>query len=450
MAEILCVTGGLPGMLYSSLQLARRLSAAGHDLSYASFPDVREDVQNHGLRFVPLPESGYADFVRGDAQRGPLDRILSIGKRRDRAVACLGTRAFVDLLRTEGPDLLLIDGEMHEHIIAASATGVPLVLLNTFASIWRRPGLPPTHHFVRPGFGWKGTRAGMRFLWANLRLKKRRVAWSQKIRQIGCDRLSILRHLAGEVGFDFARNVDFGQWLVPFTYSCFPFLSLHALEFEFPHVPQHGVEYVGPLVLRERQGPRLSETERAEINAVLNRRRESAGNRKLMYAGFGSFFTADIAWLTRMTGALVGRPDWELIVSLGGAVKPGALGPLPDNVHAFSWVPQTDVIEHADVVITHGGINTIDESVMAGAPLLIYCGMETDMAGNAARVLHHGIGIVGDRRVDGADEVRHHIDRLLAEASFKRNVHRLRSCYVAYEEDRVAERAVEALLSRQP
>ncbi len=43
------------------------------------------------------------------------------------------------------PDLVLINGEMHEHIIAAWAAGVPLALLNSFVSIWRQPGLPPPH-----------------------------------------------------------------------------------------------------------------------------------------------------------------------------------------------------------------------------------------------------------------------------------------------------------------
>ena len=75
-------------------------------------------------------------------------------------------------------------------------------------------------------------------------------------------------------------------------------------------------------------------------------------------------------------------------------------GPLPARVHTFPWVPQVDVLRQADVAVTHGGIGTVDECVSSGVPVLVYCGWETDMAGTTARVLHHGIGLAGDRRRD--------------------------------------------------
>ena len=68
--------------------------------------------------------------------------------------------AFARSLRDQRPDLTLINGEMHEHIIAASAAGARVALLNSFVSIWRQPGVPPPHTLARPGIGWSGTRAG--------------------------------------------------------------------------------------------------------------------------------------------------------------------------------------------------------------------------------------------------------------------------------------------------
>ena len=166
-------------------------------------------------------------------------------------------------MRDLDPDLVLINGEMHEHIIAAAGTGRPIALLNTFVSIWRRPGLPPPHHLVRPGVGWRGSRLGISLLWRELRLRKRLRACSQRIRRLGCDRLSILRRLAREVGFDFRRETDAGQWLIPFTYRRLPVLSLHALEFEFPHRPPSRVHYVGPMVLESRVDRPLPAADRA-------------------------------------------------------------------------------------------------------------------------------------------------------------------------------------------
>lgn len=447
MADILCLTSGLTGILYASLELVRRLSAAGHRLTYASFPEAQETVVGHGVRFLPLAPSRYSDFLEADSERGILDRLRTVRHRREQAVVALAVDGLSGVIRTIAPQLILIDGEMHAHIIAASATGVPIVLLNSFASLWNLPGLPPTHHLVRPGVGWKGSRAGIWMLWRNLRLRKLRAALWQKWRSLGCDRLSILRELASQVGFDFQRETDFDQWPIPFTYRSLPVLSLHAREFEFPHEPREGVHYVGPMILAQRVDRALSRRDRAMLESLFERRRSSSAGRKLIYAGFGSSFSSDRGLLQRLVEAVSEREEWDLLISLGGRVGPSELGVLPANVRAFSWLPQPTVLQHADAVVTHGGINTIDESVVYGVPMLIYCGFETDMGGNTARVVHHGIGIAGDSRRDDPRTMRRHLDRLLTEAQFKDSLARLRSCYLAYAENHVAERIIDALLA---
>jgi UDP:flavonoid glycosyltransferase YjiC (YdhE family) len=447
-ARILCVTSGLTGMLYSSIELARRLAAAGHQLTYAGPADTRLLVERQGLDFLPLEPSRYDEFLESDAGTGSLNRIVNLRERLRRAVASLAVGGFTDAVRANRPDLLLIDGEMHEHIIAASQTGVPMALLNTFASIWRRPGLPPAHCPVRPGVGWKGTRPGIAMLWLALRLRKWGIASSLRARRFGCDRLSLLRHLARIYDFDLRRETDASQWLIPFTYRRLPVLSLHAFEFDFPHRPPQWVRYVGPMVLEHRVDRSTVPVEKVELDAVFDQRRDAGQEQKLIFAGFGSVFSADRVLLRRLFGIVRQRPNWNLVISLSGRVRPADLDPLPERVYAFSWVPQMDVLRHADVVVTHGGINTIDECVVCGVPMLVYCGGETDMAGNTARIVYHGIGIAGDRRRDGTEDIRRHVDRLLSEPGFANNIGRLRHRYLAYAEDRVAERAVEELLDQ--
>jgi UDP:flavonoid glycosyltransferase YjiC (YdhE family) len=143
---------------------------------------------------------------------------------------------------------------------------------------------------------------------------------------------------------------------------------------------------------------------------------------------------------------LADRPDWELVLSSSHQATPDQLGSLPERAHVFSWIPQVRVLQHADALVTHGGINTLDESVLNGVPMLVYCGGETDMAGNTARVVHHGIGIAGDRHRDRSADIGNHLDRLMNEPGFAGNISRLRRHYEAYRENRVAERVVQSLL----
>jgi UDP:flavonoid glycosyltransferase YjiC (YdhE family) len=445
-ARILCVTSGLAGMLYSSVELARRLAADGHHLVVASFASARELIEHHGFEFLELEQSRYEEFLEQDGGTNPVSRLGRIRHRRRRAAEAIGLGSFLSSAEEIRPDLMLIDGEMHEQIIVASKTGARIALLNTFCSIWRRPGLPPPHHLVRPGVGWKGSRIGIWFLWRALRLRKLGKAWGLTLRRVGCDRHSILRILAEEASFDLSRETDASQWLIPFTYRTLPVLSLHAQEFDFPHQPLPTVHYVGPMVLESRADAPMEPNERRRLEALFERHRSSNGREKLIYAGFGSSFSTDVAFLRRLAEAISERPDWNLVISLGNQADPNILGPLPERVGAFRWLPQTEALRHTDVAVTHGGINTIDECVVAGVPLLVYCGFETDMAGNTARIEHHGIGIAGDRQRDGASVIRSHLERVLRESSFKDSIERFQRAYQAYAEDRVAERVVRSLI----
>jgi UDP:flavonoid glycosyltransferase YjiC (YdhE family) len=192
----------------------------------------------------------------------------------------------------------------------------------------------------------------------------------------------------------------------------------------------------------------MRQRERAVLDGVFAWRRRSEGRHKLIYLGFGSAFSSDLDLLRRLVGAVELRPDWKLIISLSDRVAGADLGELPEGAHALPWVPQLEVLRHADGCVTHGGINTIDECVLGLVPMLVYCGFETDMAGNTARVVHHGIGIAGDRDRDGTEDLVGHLERLMSDPTVKQNLGRLRRDYVAYVEQRVAERAVESLLQR--
>ncbi len=446
MATILCVTSAVPGVLFAGVELARRLDRAGHRVAYASFAEADQTVSSNGLDFLPLAASRYESFLAEDARLSLIDRWCHLSSRRQQALDSLAVSSLVQSVRRLTPDLILIDGELHEHIIAVFGCGVPIALLNSFVSIWRQPGLPPPHHLVRPGVSWKGTGIGIWLLWQSLRLAKWRRAWTHKVRRVGCDRLSLLHLLARDSGFDFRRETDDRQWLMPFTYRRLPVLSLHALEFEFPHRPPAMVDYVGPMLLETRSDGRITDAVRAELAAIFDRLH--GGKRRLIYAGFGSFFSTDLGFLRRLLDAVAVRSDWDVVISLGGRVSPSDLGPLPEHVHAFDWLPQLEVLRHADVAVTHGGINTIDECVLFGVPMVVYCGFETDMAGNTSRIVHHKIGIAGDQHQDSPRVIREHIDRLLHEPRFKSNVQRLQAHYAAYEDERVAEQTVDSLLGR--
>lgn len=443
MARLLLVTNGPAGMRYSTVELGRRLRAAGHEVTLLSDPEVEATARHHDLGFRAL-----ATRAASEPAGNWFQRWRGRDDHRQAMIEASGARAFPAHLDAVAPDLVLLDGEMQEHVIVAAVSGVPLALMNTFCSIWRQAGTPPPHTDIRPGRGWRGSALGMSMAWRAFLARKRVREKTRWLEQAGADRVSVLKVLADEQGFDFRNDADASQWLVPRAYPAFPALSLHAREFEWVEETPDGVHFLGPLLLRERLDPPLDALNRERLAGLFEAHRRGCDGPPLVYAGFGSFFTTDIAWMNALFDAFRERPDWSLIVPVGDdpVLPPDLLDRLPANVHLFPWLPQFEVLRHCDLAVVHGGINTVDECVLARVPMLVLNGRETDMPGNQARVIHHGLGLAADADHDTPARILAALDTLRGEGHFLEALDRLARVYEAYEKDRVAERVIAGLI----
>jgi len=54
-----------------------------------------------------------------------------------------------------------------------------------------------------------------------------------------------------------------------------------------------------------------------------------------------------------------------------GRVPAEQVGPLPGNVLAYSWIPQFELLRHADALLTHGGMNSVLEALTWGVPMVL-------------------------------------------------------------------------------
>jgi UDP:flavonoid glycosyltransferase YjiC (YdhE family) len=118
-----------------------------------------------------------------------------------------------------------------------------------------------------------------------------------------------------------------------------------------------------------------------------------------IYVSLGSFFSARSDLLRKIVSAFRAQPV-ELVIA-SGVTDPGALGPIPDHWTVESYLPQPAVISTSDMVITHGGNNTVTEALTAGVPLLVGP-LSTDQFAAAADVEQGGVGGVFDPNNDDA------------------------------------------------
>ena len=82
--------------------------------------------------------------------------------------------------------------------------------------------------------------------------------------------------------------------------------------------------------------------------------------------------------------------DFSVILNTG-RIDPISLGKMPDNIYAYSFVPQIEVLEHADVFLTHCGMNSVNEALCAGVPMVAMPFLN-DQLENAKQIVDLGLG----------------------------------------------------------
>jgi UDP:flavonoid glycosyltransferase YjiC (YdhE family) len=92
-----------------------------------------------------------------------------------------------------------------------------------------------------------------------------------------------------------------------------------------------------------------------------------------------------------VTAAVAGLPA-RVLLTVGPATDVAAVGPVPDHVHVEAWVPQADVVAHADLVVSHGGSGTTFGALASGVPVVVVP-LFADQFTNGDRVEDAGAGV---------------------------------------------------------
>ncbi|GAA2374928.1 oleandomycin glycosyltransferase [Catellatospora methionotrophica] len=159
----------------------------------------------------------------------------------------------------------------------------------------------------------------------------------------------------------------------------------------------------------------------------------------VLYVSMGTVFDAGPQVLRTVAEALA--PLGGTVVVATGHTDPAALGPLPPTVLARGSVPQLEVLSRAALFVTHGGVNSVNESLHAGVPMLAVP-QGADQLLVADRIAELGAGLVIRTEDVTVDAVRALARRLLGEPRFRDAVHGLRD---AQQHASGAPRAVDEL-----
>jgi MGT family glycosyltransferase len=149
----------------------------------------------------------------------------------------------------------------------------------------------------------------------------------------------------------------------------------------------------------------------------------------VIYVSLGTLFNADPTFYRNCFEAFGGE-NVRVVMSIGTTIAEASLGTPPANFVVKPSVPQLDVLRHASVFVSHGGMNSVGESLYNSVPLIVVPQMgEQELVGR--RVGGLGAGICLAKHEATADRLRQSVLRVLGDDRFRKQAAHVRESFDA-------------------
>ena len=149
----------------------------------------------------------------------------------------------------------------------------------------------------------------------------------------------------------------------------------------------------------------------------------------MIYVSLGTLFNADPAFYRNCFEAFGGQ-NVRVVMSIGTTTTAASLGSPPANIVVKPWVPQLDMLRRASVFVSHGGMNSVSESLYHGVPLVVVPQMgEQEIV--ARQVEGLGAGLYLAKEDVTAERLRQAVHRVLGDDRFRQQAASVRESFDA-------------------
>ncbi|MBP3039580.1 glycosyl transferase family 1 [Bacillaceae bacterium Marseille-Q3522] len=145
--------------------------------------------------------------------------------------------------------------------------------------------------------------------------------------------------------------------------------------------------------------------------------------KKLIYISLGTILNDRLDFFQACIKAF-SQSNFTVLISIGFQVNRKDLGEIPQNMIIENYLPQIEILKRASLFISHGGMNSVSESLYFGVPLLIYP-QQTEQAMIANRVEELGAGICLSENNMTAEKLAENTMYILGNNSFYENAKKI-------------------------
>lgn len=166
---------------------------------------------------------------------------------------------------------------------------------------------------------------------------------------------------------------------------------------------------------------------------------------KIIYISLGTVFNNSLDFYKKCIEAFKDI-DASIIMSVGKNTKIEDLGTIPGNFYVSNFVPQLDVLKHASLFITHGGMNSTNEAMYYGVPIIVVP-QAVDQPIVGQRVEDLDLGMVINKKEVSSEKLRKNSIEILNNPKYKENMDKMRVKVREAGGEKAAANEIEKLLS---
>lgn len=382
-----------PGHLHPHCALGRELQKRGHHVTVLQLSDLELKVRSEGVDFAEIGRTLYQPGMLAETfqQLAQLNEIQALQYSVEfcRLMAEIICQDAPGAIAAAGIEALIVDQLEPVGETIAEHLDLPFVTISCGQAIYRRADVPPFF----TSWSYQNT------TWAKLRNQIAYAILDRSCQPI----LQVINHYRQQWHLSpyphiYASNARLAQ------------ISQQPEAFEFPIFDRPAnLHYVGPL--------------RNESPQTIPFPFEKLTGQPLIYASLGSVQNRKQDGFKSIAAACEGL-DVQLVITHGGGMSDEAVRSLPGSPLVVNYAPQRDVLARASLTITHGGLNTVLDSLSFGVPL-VAIPITFEQPGNAARIRYTKTGEVLPVSRLNVSKLRSTIQRVLTESSYTENAQRM-------------------------
>ena len=378
------------------LPLGKELQQRGHRVTLIGVLDAQAKAQAAGLEFRVIGESEFplGSSTESIAKLGQLNgqEAFKYTIQLFKDITDISLRDIPKVIKDAGIEALLIDQIMSEGRTIADVSGLPFITICSAVVLNREPSVPPfmTNWDYSPAW------------WSKLRNKLGYKLLNRATQPI----TELINNYRREKNLPVYSNAND-------RYSQLAQISQQPAELEFPrnNLPQC-FHFTGPY--HNSTGREVSDFPFDKLTG-----------QPLIYASLGTIQNRLLGVFQSIAEACQ-YLDVQLVISLGGSASPEVLQGLPGNPLVVSYAPQLQLLEKAELTITHAGMNTTLECLTNGVSM-VAIPIANDQPGVASRIVWSGCGEAIPVKKVNADNLRIAIKKVLTEDSYRKNALRLQA-----------------------